>query len=269
MFAAHANKNATVATGGTWTPASLATLPAGWWDFSDESTITLASGSFAAGGPISAIANKGSGASSAIQATSAKQPAYSRTAFNGAKSGATFNYTNAQMLTIASGMPTGTTATTVFGVASATTSTLSFPCVLFRGTSGLTGASAALEYPATTNWGYSIWGTANNSGITGINTPAVISGSADLTDNLRVYVNGTQASTASATGMNISGTSGVVGAVSDGFTQGYWAGSIAETLILGYLASTSDRQKVEGYLAWKWGLQANLPAGHPYKSSAP
>jgi hypothetical protein len=148
MFAAHANKNATVATGGTWTPASLATLPAGWWDFSDESTITLASGSFAA-------------ASSAIQATSAKQPAYSRTAFNGAKSGATFNYTNAQMLTIASGMPTGTTATTVFGVASATTSTLSFPCVLFRGTSGLTGASAALdfEYPATTNWGYSLWAT--------------------------------------------------------------------------------------------------------------
>ena len=24
-----------------------------------------------------------------------------------------------------------------------------------------------------------------------------------------------------------------------------------------------------GYLAWKWGLQANLPAGHTYKSAAP
>jgi Family of unknown function (DUF6288)/PA14 domain/Bacterial Ig domain len=29
------------------------------------------------------------------------------------------------------------------------------------------------------------------------------------------------------------------------------------------------RQKVEGYLAWKWGLQANLPADHPYKNAAP
>ena len=29
------------------------------------------------------------------------------------------------------------------------------------------------------------------------------------------------------------------------------------------------RQQVEGYLAWKWGLQANLPANHPYKSSTP
>ena len=35
------------------------------------------------------------------------------------------------------------------------------------------------------------------------------------------------------------------------------------------LISSDQRQKVEGYLAWKWGLQANLPAGHPYKTAAP
>ena len=33
--------------------------------------------------------------------------------------------------------------------------------------------------------------------------------------------------------------------------------------------SLSDRQQVEGYLAWKWGLQANLPGNHPYKTAAP
>ena len=32
---------------------------------------------------------------------------------------------------------------------------------------------------------------------------------------------------------------------------------------------TTDRQLVEGYLAWRWGLEGNLPAGHPYKSAAP
>jgi hypothetical protein len=29
------------------------------------------------------------------------------------------------------------------------------------------------------------------------------------------------------------------------------------------------RQKIEGYLAWKWGLVANLPEGHPYKLRPP
>jgi hypothetical protein len=33
--------------------------------------------------------------------------------------------------------------------------------------------------------------------------------------------------------------------------------------------TTTNRQLMEGYLAWKWGLQANLPSGHPYKSAAP
>lgn len=28
-------------------------------------------------------------------------------------------------------------------------------------------------------------------------------------------------------------------------------------------------EKVEGYLAWKWGLYASLPADHPYKGAAP
>lgn len=28
-------------------------------------------------------------------------------------------------------------------------------------------------------------------------------------------------------------------------------------------------QQAEGYLAWKWGLQGNLPSNHPYKNAAP
>ena len=29
------------------------------------------------------------------------------------------------------------------------------------------------------------------------------------------------------------------------------------------------RQQTEGYLAWKWGLQGNLPSNHPYKNNPP
>ena len=48
-----------------------------------------------------------------------------------------------------------------------------------------------------------------------------------------------------------------------------FAGSVAEILHYNEPLTTPQVQKVEGYLAWKWGLQANLPAGHPYKSGAP
>jgi hypothetical protein len=33
--------------------------------------------------------------------------------------------------------------------------------------------------------------------------------------------------------------------------------------------SDADRQKVEGYLAWKWGLSSSLPSSHPYKNRPP
>lgn len=33
--------------------------------------------------------------------------------------------------------------------------------------------------------------------------------------------------------------------------------------------SIDDRQRLEGYYAWKWGLAENLPALHPYKTSPP
>ena len=31
--------------------------------------------------------------------------------------------------------------------------------------------------------------------------------------------------------------------------------------------SSSDREKLEGWAAYKYGLQSNLPGGHPYKTS--
>lgn len=42
-----------------------------------------------------------------------------------------------------------------------------------------------------------------------------------------------------------------------------------EMVVVSNGLSTSDRQKVEGYLAWKWGLQRDLPREHPYRSGPP
>lgn len=46
-------------------------------------------------------------------------------------------------------------------------------------------------------------------------------------------------------------------------------GDIAEFVVLSSIPSEANRQNLEGYLAHKWGLTANLPVGHPYKSSPP
>ena len=46
-------------------------------------------------------------------------------------------------------------------------------------------------------------------------------------------------------------------------------GAIAEVIIASYAIQDVDRQRIEGYLAHKWGLTANLPINHPYKTNAP
>jgi hypothetical protein len=43
-------------------------------------------------------------------------------------------------------------------------------------------------------------------------------------------------------------------------------GFIAELVAF---TSPADQTTIEGYLAWKWGLVAKLPAGHPYKNFPP
>jgi hypothetical protein len=40
-------------------------------------------------------------------------------------------------------------------------------------------------------------------------------------------------------------------------------------VLISAAVSTEIRQTIEGYLAWKWGLQAQLPSDHPYLDAAP
>lgn len=46
-------------------------------------------------------------------------------------------------------------------------------------------------------------------------------------------------------------------------------GNIGEILAYDERLNIGDRQQIEGYLAWKWGLESQLPIGHPYKNSPP
>jgi len=46
-------------------------------------------------------------------------------------------------------------------------------------------------------------------------------------------------------------------------------GSIREILIYNNCLGLSDRQRIEGYLSWKWRLTSNLPTGHPFITTQP
>ncbi len=90
----------------------------------------------------------------------------------------------------------------------------------------------------------------------------------------QIYANGTLGNqqTFTATANNMSNTDPLyVAAYPDGFGSGpqpglFMNGDIAEVLVYFSTFTTTQRQQVEGYLAWKWGLTANLPTGHPYKT---
>lgn len=52
-------------------------------------------------------------------------------------------------------------------------------------------------------------------------------------------------------------------------TANHWSGAISEVIVCTSVLSAGDIETVEGYLAHKWGMTANLPGEHPYKTVAP
>jgi hypothetical protein len=103
------------------------------------------------------------------------------------------------------------------------------------------------------------------------------SGSADTTTRVAMTVNGAVETPVVAAFAGNLGTipsaSGLlsIGAIVGDGTQNVLNlnGAIAEIVVTSSVLSTLNRQKLEGYLAHKWGLTANLPSDHPYKVNPP
>ena len=69
----------------------------------------------------------------------------------------------------------------------------------------------------------------------------------------------------SAVSVQVSGPPTIGGGVGGAFQRT----SIAEMIVIQNTVPETHRQLLEGYLAHKWELTANLPTNHPYKTSAP
>lgn len=97
------------------------------------------------------------------------------------------------------------------------------------------------------------------------NTKRLLSWSFDGIDSHIVHRNASSAATATQ-----AATSGLVNnyVIGRGGSN-YSDGRFCEYIVLRRNATTTERQKLEGYLAHKWGLTANLPSDHPYKLVGP
>ena len=51
--------------------------------------------------------------------------------------------------------------------------------------------------------------------------------------------------------------------------RNYKGGAVGEWIVIPEVVSNAIAEKLEGYLAHKWGLTANLPETHPYKYQVP
>jgi len=76
-------------------------------------------------------------------------------------------------------------------------------------------------------------------------------------------------SVASPSSVGEAGTVCAIGARADLNSITHLRGYVAELIVVNGIASNVVIQKLEGYLAHKWGLEANLPNDHPYKTTGP
>jgi len=114
----------------------------------------------------------------------------------------------------------------------------------------------------------SSWNDINaNSPNISVTSTTLLLGMTVATTTLTPYYSGNTMTTKTGTTGAFTGIR--LGDTNDGATGQGWGGLIAEIVIYNKTLTTTERQQIEGYLSWKWGVQGNLPASHPYKNFAP
>jgi len=84
-----------------------------------------------------------------------------------------------------------------------------------------------------------------------------------------LFVNGTQRDTDAAIGsLDTTATTTRIGTYRQA-NANFFNGYIGEIIAYNRVLTTDERKKVEGYLAWKWGLQSQLPYDHPFAGGFP
>jgi len=249
------DKWAEPAPGPEWTPANSTAIE-GWWDASDSSTVTTS------GSEVTAVTDKsGNGYTLEPLTNNSTGPSYGTRTLNGLD---VFEFTGANYNVLENNSFAWDQANNALGFAA-----------IYR-----------LDDDGLTEQDFLLSGTDSSTRI----------GIRRLTDSRwQILVTGGSITTTSALGtepvtqmmvarfnagsssIRIDGTTdafGTIGTVAfsrlnisgNYLEQQGVEGFIAEMV---FFSDLTETQKIEGYLAHKWGLDSNLPSDHTYKSSAP
>lgn len=244
-----------------FTPADIVTTA--WFDADDSSTISIATG-------VSLWLDKSGNGYHVTQATTANQPLVIPAGMNG-RAVIRFDGSNDQLDSPASFPIVGDTAFSVFAVYKKLTVTKGsvFGWGLWSGIGGsgiwddnttfayhyynsVYYAGPLLANSVATNFGY-------------IKAPGLVSSTSNL------YRDGVSVGSAGGNGTpNMYANRALtIGNFLAPATAKWFHGDLAELIIISSAVDQTTRQKIEGYLAWKWGTNSALAAGHPYKHYPP
>jgi hypothetical protein len=220
-----------------WTPSQLTT--ALWLDANDASTITLN------GSTVSQWNDKSGNGRNASQATAANQPTYSASNINGKPAVVWPNSANPRFLATSTTVPTQDVYFVIrYGDGTQTQWIASFQGVF----GGITSTSSFIgligENPPNQAW-YNFCdfqGFRRNGGV--LQALGAVINALPIPTSI---VESSRAAGAITSVLSI-GMDRDLSSLNRG-----WSGAIGEMIVLSSIASDSNRQRLEGYLAWKWG----------------
>ena len=240
-----------------------------WLDGADSATIQVSSGT-----NVSQWTDKSGSGDNAVQATAANQPTYSNNGIVFSSAASTF-----LSLILPSTLPSGANPTgTYFFVSRLTTGSAVQAFFMYGPTTLATGANPQFYYNASNQLVVDTFGAGGTTDGTAVLNSTVIFSSTISntggTGTVTGWRNSNSFGPTTYTTASITSQKGFIGVTQTGVgTSGtnafYFNGSIYEIIFYNSVLSTSQRQQVEGYLAWKWGLNANLPTTHAFYKIRP
>ncbi len=131
-----------------------------------------------------------------------------------------------------------------------------------------------LSFPSSTGIAYGLSRGAtspNTTNISALNTSNTLLYSANyaynITNGSYAYVNGSQSINFTEVAASPETSTQLIFFGQLGSDQYFASIAFHEIIVARLEISNQTRQAIEGYLAWKWGLQNNLPSTHPYSLS--
>ena len=233
-----------------WTPEQIST--AIWVDASDAATITES------GGSVSQWDDKSGGGHHFAQANAAFQPTTGATTLGGLN---VLDFDEDFMNGLTTPFATISDAFLIF--------------VVDSGSSGNTWFSLSGDQTGTQRWN-ALGNLSYDTGDVGAGgrltttysnaNPGTYGFESNVTDDTKaIYQNGIVLASNTAPQSVTPPTTANIG----GRQFATYDMSLGEWIAIDGQVTTATRQRLEGYLAWKWGLVDNLPADHPYKNAPP